>query len=90
MNTLNDRLAGVKYREKETDVGIDMDIHRMYIDVSSVKFPGSVHLHIEDLAKAVPQEYREKVYCMHFNDDKCIEMAKELGFQIVEVYGQES
>ena len=34
------------------------------------------------------QAIRKKVYCMHFNNDECIDMAHEFGFNVVEVYNK--
>lgn len=45
---------------------------------------GGVHLSLDDLCKAVPEEYRSKVYCMHVDSDELIKAAKERGFNVVE------
>lgn len=61
------------------------EIDKMYIDVSTNK--NSVHIYIEDLNKTISNENRSKVYCMHFNDDNCIQQAKKYGFNVVKKIG---
>lgn len=58
-------------------------IDKMYIDTTNENYPGNVHLYIEILEKEIPIELRNKVYCMHVNNDSCIDRAKELGFKVV-------
>lgn len=41
-----------------------------------------VHLDLNLLNEIVPENQKEKVYCMHFDSPKCLEKAKELGFNI--------
>lgn len=59
-------------------------IDKLYIDTTTTNFPGNVHLYIGILREAIPEEFKSKVYCMHFNNDDCIEQAKMCGFNIVE------
>ena len=57
-------------------------IKAMYFDVSSN--PNcAVHLPIIKLYQLMPREFRSRTYCMHFNDQKCIDMAKSMGFNAV-------
>lgn len=59
------------------------EIDKMYVDViSNENVP--VHIYIGTLAKVIPDNLKHKIYCMHYDSDKDIEMAKELGFNIVE------
>lgn len=60
------------------------DISRLYLEVCSERYPDNVHLPLEDLDRIIPMELRYKTYLMHFDNYKCIERAKKLGFQIVE------
>lgn len=60
-------------------------IDKFYVDTTSADYPGNVHLYVGTLAAIVPPELRSKVYCMHVNDDGCIAMAKQAGFNVVEV-----
>ena len=60
-------------------------IKAMYVDSTSLDYPGNVHLCIHRLAIHTPEIFRAKIYCMHFNDDKCIKLAKDYGFNVVEV-----
>lgn len=60
-------------------------IDKLYVDVSSSNFPGNPHLYIGILDEQISPELKSKTYCMHFNNDECIELAKSMGFNIVEV-----
>lgn len=60
-------------------------LETLYVDTTSANYPGNVHLYIGDLALIIPENMRSKVYCMHFNNDECIKIAKEYGFNVVEV-----
>lgn len=59
------------------------EISRIYIDTNTSSLP--VHLNVDLLAKTVPENLREKIYCMHFNSDECINKAKNYGFNIIKV-----
>ena len=59
-------------------------IDKLYIDTTTANFPGNVHLYIGILQKVIPKELKSCVYCMHLNNDDCIEQAKTLGFNVVE------
>lgn len=59
-------------------------IDKLYIDTTTDNFPGNVHLYIGILQESIPDELKERVYCMHLNNDNCIEQAKALGFNVVE------
>lgn len=59
------------------------EISRIYIDTNTSSLP--VHLNVDLLAKTVPKNLREKIYCMHFNSDECINKAKNYGFNIIKV-----
>lgn len=60
------------------------NIDKIYIDTTTANFPGNVHLYIGDLEKQIPEELKNKVYCMHINNDNCIQEAKKMGFNVVE------
>lgn len=60
-------------------------IDKIYIDTTSADFPGNVHLYIGVLQSVIPEDLKNHVYCMHLNDDSCIEQAKNLGFNVVEL-----
>ena len=61
------------------------NIDKIYIDVSSADFSGNPHLYIGKLNEEISSEIKNKIYCMHINDDKCFELAKNMGFKVVEV-----
>lgn len=60
-------------------------IDKLYIEATTEDFPRNVHLNIGILEKNIPEELKSHVYCMHFNNDNCIEQAKSLGFNVVEI-----
>ena len=59
-------------------------IDKLYVDTTTANYPGNVHLYIGLLNDIIPEELKGRVYCMHLNNDDCINMAKELGFNVVE------
>lgn len=68
--------------EKIIKSGVQID--KLYIDTSSINNRDSGHLYIGELERIIPHSLKEKTYCMHFNNDRSISMAKELGFNVVE------
>ena len=60
-------------------------IDKIYIDTTSTKTTNNVHVYIGDLNNLIPDYLKNKIYCMHLNDKKCMEMAIEYGFNIVKV-----
>lgn len=58
-------------------------IDKLYIDTTTANYPGNVHLYIGILQETIPEELKDRVYCMHLNNDSCIELAKGLGFNVV-------
>lgn len=60
------------------------NIDKLYIDTTTANFPGNVHFYIGELEKQIPEGLKSKVYCMHINNDDCIQKAKEIGFNVVE------
>ena len=60
------------------------NIDKLYIDTTTANFPGNVHLYIGILQEQIPEEFKSKVYCMHVNNDQCIEEAKNAGFNVFE------
>lgn len=45
---------------------------------------GCPHTSLEDLSDRIPEEYRNKVYCMHIDCKELVVKAEELGFKVVE------
>jgi len=60
-------------------------IDKIYIDTTSTNITNNVHVYIGDLNNLIPDYLKNKIYCMHVNDKKCMEMAIEYGFNIVKV-----
>lgn len=58
----------------------DPRLDKIYVDITTTLV--DVHLDIKILKKIVPESKRNKVYCMHFNDEKCIQKAGFYGFHI--------
>jgi ribonuclease BN (tRNA processing enzyme) len=61
------------------------NLHKIYIDTSSLDYKGNPHLSLTQLEKIVPQNLRHKVYCMHLDNSSKIASILEKGFQVVEV-----
>ena len=57
-------------------------IDKMYVDTSYQDNP--VHLSIDTLAKAVPKELWDKVYCMHINHSGLVDKINGYGFHLVD------
>lgn len=53
---------------------------KIYVDVT-LTIP-TVHLDLNILNEIVPKDQKEKVYCMHFDSQTCMERACEFGFNI--------
>lgn len=65
-------------------------IDKLYIDTTTANFPGNVHLYIEFLKEIIPEDMKNRVYCMHLNNDACITQAKNFGFNVVEIEKEKS
>lgn len=61
-----------------------VQIAKAYVDASSVRKSNGTHLFVGNLAMAVPEDLRKRIYCMYFNDESCIQMALGYGFSVVE------
>jgi len=64
-------------------INSDVVIDKIYVDATSSDVANSVHVYIGNLYELIPIDLRDKVYCMHVNDKKCIDMAIEYGFNVV-------
>ena len=64
-------------------INSDVVIDKIYVDTTSSDVANSVHVYIGNLYELIPIDLRDKVYCMHVNDKKCIDMAIEYGFNVV-------
>lgn len=58
------------------------NIDKIYMDITDNP-NGVVHVYIESLCDVVPENLKNKVYCMHFNNQSAINRALELGFNVV-------
>jgi len=59
-------------------------IDKLYMDTTTTDYEGNVHLNIYILKDSIPDSVKNKVYCMHLNNNECIEEAKRIGFNVVE------
>jgi ribonuclease BN (tRNA processing enzyme) len=64
---------------------IKKDIDKIYIDTTSKDYKENVHLYIGKIKEIIPEKLNKKIYCMHLNDDECIKLVKEYGYNIVEL-----
>lgn len=60
------------------------EIDRFYQDTSKLDYPGNVHMSLRVLTELIPEELREKVFCMHLDNQFDPGEAKSLGFNVVE------
>lgn len=60
-------------------------IDELYQDTCYPDYKGSGHLSISKLSSLIPENLREKVYCIHIDGNELIEEATKLGFNIVEI-----
>ena len=70
----------IEYPQEELEI-----YDRIYQDTCLADYDGNVHTSLRKLCEIIPNDKRNKIYCMHFDCDKAIVDAKELGFNIVEV-----
>lgn len=64
------------------------NLNKIYLDTCIIDYPGNVHMYIELLNSIVTATQKEKIYCMHIDNDECLNRIKELGFNIVETINQ--
>ena len=60
-------------------------IYRIYIDTSTNIDEANVHLQLGNIYDMIPKEFHNRVYCMHFNNSECKDMAEDLGFNTAHV-----
>lgn len=60
------------------------DVKALYIDTGLIGNEYA-HVSVHTLAKNIPHEFRDKVWCMHIDSLDVIHIAKEYGFNVVEV-----
>lgn len=58
-----------------------LKIKAMYFDVSG-DTENKFHLPIVTLYRLIPEAFRTRIYCMHLDSEKCIFMAKSMGFNV--------
>lgn len=58
-------------------------ISKIYIDTTSANYPDNVHLYIGYLKEIIPEDLKNKVYCMHLNNQECYNLAIQYGFNVV-------
>ena len=59
------------------------DIDKIYVDTTSQYMEDSNHVYIEDIKEEIPIDLRNRIYCMHINDNICRDLIEEYGFNIV-------
>lgn len=59
-------------------------IDKMYIETTTENYLGNVHIYVKNLEKIIPSNLKNKVYCMHINNNECMEEAKRIGFNVVD------
>lgn len=71
--------------ELDTLIGIisKHNIDRIYIDTTSASYEGNVHMNINILRDNIPNKIKDRVYCMHINDEECERLIHEYGFKLI-------
>lgn len=59
------------------------DCDEVYQDTCLAHYPGNVHLSLKNLCEYIPEEYRHKVYCMHYDCDELKDEIIKEGFNLV-------
>lgn len=59
-------------------------IDKLYVDTTTADYPENVHLYLGNLKQVIPDYLKKHVYCMHINNDDCIEQVEEAGFNVVQ------
>ncbi|MDD7793341.1 MBL fold metallo-hydrolase [Clostridium sp. 'White wine YQ'] len=70
---------------KIIDKLISGEIQRVYQDTSGLDYEGNGHLYINKLIQIIPEEFRNKVYCMHLDGHVSVEEIRNSGFNVVEI-----
>ena len=65
---------------------ISGEIDRVYQDTCGLDYEGNNHLSLTKLCMIVPQEFRNKVYCMHLDKHITEKEIRDNGFNICEIY----
>lgn len=60
-------------------------IDKMYVETTSIDYDNNIHLYIGKLNRVIPHNLKGKVYCMHVNNDECINNVIKNGFNMVDV-----
>ena len=60
-------------------------IDKIYIDCTTTNTENNVHYYIGKANEEIDDSIKNKVYCMHFNKPECIDIAKNYGFNVVEI-----
>ena len=63
-------------------------ICRIYQDTCGLDYEGNGHLSLRKLCDIVPQEFRNKIYCMHLDKNITVKEIKHNGFNVVDIYKQ--
>lgn len=62
----------------------NIKIDKIYLDTTTDNYIGNAHLYIGIINDTIPQNLKNKVYCMHINNDECIKLANKYGFNMAE------
>lgn len=60
------------------------ELDELYLDTRYIHIKNGPHLSLATLTSLIEEKYRSKIYCMHIDDNRLIEEAKSLGFNVVE------
>lgn len=66
------------------------DIDYIYQDICSYDYPENPHMHIDKLCKAIQGKDRNRVYCMHYDENFDRAQVLQIGFNLVENINEEN
>ena len=69
-----------KINDEILNMFLNGKIDYFYQDVT--RYKNSVHMYIEDLVRIIPENKRQEINCMHFDDDKTKRIALKNNFKI--------
>ncbi|MDS0526110.1 MBL fold metallo-hydrolase [Clostridium sp. SHJSY1] len=64
---------------------VNGEIDRIYQDTCGLDYEGNNHLSLSKLSSIIPENFKEKVYCMHLDEHITEEQIEFCGFNVVEI-----
>ncbi len=65
-------------------------VDKIYLDITTAEYKGNIHLPLRIAMEQIPLEQRNKIICMHFNNEECVVLASKAGFGVAIPKSQKS